>query len=150
MFLSRRINPSVTAKVTASPKATFSTFFLLISTLESVTCLRLAPQKGCPLMWVSLSWLGAVCDTVEPLRNRRGSHGNSQVSVDPCKCSLFWPFLMLLIIACHFCSLTKAILIFPGFRALRQHFPVLKVPKHTVFISTLTILYLYHIPKQKV
>lgn len=57
---------------------------------------------------------------------------------------------MVLIIACHFCSLTKAIPIFSGFDVLCQHFLVLKVPKHTVFISTLTILYLYHIAKPRV
>jgi len=46
---------------------------------------------------------------------------------------------MVLIIACYFCSLTKAILIFPRFDALHQHFLVLKVPKQPVFISTLTV-----------
>lgn len=43
------------------------------------------------------------------------------------------PFLMVLIIACHFFSLTKAILIFSGLDALHQHFLVLKVPKQSLF-----------------
>lgn len=43
------------------------------------------------------------------------------------------PFLMVLIIACHFFSLTKAILIFSGLDALHhQHFLALKVPKQSL------------------
>lgn len=31
--------------------------------------MHLAPQKGCPLMQMSLSWLGSGRDVKEPLRN---------------------------------------------------------------------------------
>lgn len=50
----------------------------------------------------------------------------------------------------HFCSLTKAILIFPGFDALHQRFLVLKVLNQTELISTHTLFYLYDIPKPRV
>lgn len=43
------------------------------------------------------------------------------------------PFIMVLIIACHFFSLTKAILILSGLDALHQHFLALKVPKQSLF-----------------
>lgn len=43
------------------------------------------------------------------------------------------PFLMVLIIACHFFGLTKAILIFSGLDGLLQHFLALKVPEQSPF-----------------
>lgn len=150
MLLSFRINPSVTAKVTASPRATWFFFFTHLWYGVSDLCAfgpteGLSPHADVPVLAGFSLWHRGTLD------KPRGSCGYSQFSVwIPCKCSLFWVFLMVLVIACHFCSLTKAILIFPGFDVLCQHFLVLKVPKHTVFISTLTILYLYHITKPRV
>lgn len=86
-------------------------------------------QKGCPLVQLSLSWLGSVCDTGEALRNR-GNWDNYQVWVwIPCKCSLCWTFVMVLVIVCHFCSLATAIFCISCFDDLCQHFLVLKSPK---------------------
>lgn len=51
------------------PKSYSETISLLISSMDLVTCVLSAPQKGSPLMQMSLLWLGSGFDTEEPLRN---------------------------------------------------------------------------------
>lgn len=94
--------------------------------MESVTCVQL-----CPLLQMSLPWLGSVCDVEEPLRNPEaaaavikslgGSPANAAFSNGFDNCMSF------------FFSLTEAILIFSGLDALHQHFLALKVPEQSLF-----------------
>lgn len=51
------------------PKSYSETIFLLISSMDLVTCVLSAPQKGFSLMQMSLPWLGSDFDIKEPLRN---------------------------------------------------------------------------------
>lgn len=70
MLLSFRINPSVTAKVTASPRATCLLFFFLTHLWYGVSDLcafgpteGLSPHADVPVL------LGSACDIEEPLIN---------------------------------------------------------------------------------
>lgn len=44
------------------PKSYSETISLLISSMDLVTCVLSAPQKGSPLMQMSLLWLGSGFD----------------------------------------------------------------------------------------
>lgn len=60
MLLSFGINPSVTAKVMASPRAAFILYCFTLSGTELVTCVQVCPCPG----WVQFEMLQR-----EPLRN---------------------------------------------------------------------------------
>lgn len=94
--------------------------------MELVTCVQVWP-----LLQMSLPWLGSVCGFREALRKAEAAGAVIQSLGGSLQMQLF---LMVLIIACHFFSLTKAILIFSGLDALHhQHFLLLKVPKQSLF-----------------
>lgn len=73
-------------------KSYSETIFLLISSTDLVTCVFSAPQKGSPLMQMSLPWLGSGFDTEEPLRNAEAAGKQSSLCVHPLQMQPFLGF----------------------------------------------------------